>query len=80
MNKGDLVMFRDDVPEDQLAPSHFRWEAPGVVLRGPHEGQMHIHMATSGKNVGTEVTMVVDVMVSGRILKGIPTAYLERVT
>ena len=73
MRKGDLVVLRQKNP-------HFNWDDPGVILRGPREGQVHVHLVSSGKNVGTEISIVVDVMVSGKIFKGVPTSFLERVS
>ena len=51
----------------------------GVVVRGVYEGQVYFIDAISGKNIGTELTPVVDVMILGGIIKGVPVRCLERV-
>lgn len=55
-------------------------EESGVIIRGVYEGQTHVVTAYTGKTVGTDIAPVVDIMVSGRIVKGIPVRFLERVS
>ena len=55
------------------------WDNPGVVIRGVYEGNMLLVDTVSGKNVATEITRVVDIMIAGRVVKGVPTKYLSRV-
>tara|TARA_B100000700_G_scaffold322989_1_gene425820 strand:- start:890 stop:1120 length:231 start_codon:yes stop_codon:yes gene_type:complete len=74
MKKGDLVM----ISSGSLATGR-DWDEPGVVIRGIYEGQSHVVLAGSGKNVGTDIAPVVDLMIAGQIVKGVPVRLLERV-
>lgn len=60
-------------------PPEQAWSEPGVVIRNIYEGQSHVVRADTGKNIRTDLAPVVDVMVAGRILKGIPVRMLERI-
>jgi len=75
MKKGDLVMIMSG-----SAASDQAWPEPAVVIRNIYEGQSHIFRPETGKNVGTDIAPVVDVIMAGRIIKGVPVRLLERVT
>lgn len=75
MKKGDLVMIMSgSIASDQT------WPEPAVVVRNIYEGQSHVFRTGTNKNVGTDIAPVVDVMMGGRIIKGIPVRLLERIT
>jgi hypothetical protein len=79
MKKGDLVISISE--EDhllRLAPKS-TWKNPGVVIRGVYEGRLLLVNALTGKNIATELTPVVDIMIAGRIIKEVPIKYLDRV-
>jgi len=75
MKKGDLVM----ITSGSVGPGQ-TWPEPAVVIRNIYEGQSHVFRAGTDKNVGTDIAPVVDVMMAGRIFKGVPVRLLERVT
>ena len=70
VKKGDLVLFRDEakahVP-DSISSSEIM-----VVVKGPYEGLDYIEKTMSSLSV------VVDLLVGGDLLKGVPTRFLER--
>ena len=68
------MMMSGSVASDQT------WPEPAVIIRNIYEGQSHVFRAGTGRNVGTDIAPVVDVMMAGRILKGVPVRLLERVT
>ena len=79
MKKGDLVIKAADGDGlFQLAPKD-TWDNPGVVIRGAYEGSTPLVNVISGKSIATEITRVVDIMIMGRVIKGVPTKYLSRV-
>ena len=79
MKKGDLVISTSgDDHLLRLAPKS-TWENPGVVIRGVYEGRLLLVDAVTGKNIATELTPVVDIMIAGRIIKEVPIKYLNRV-
>ena len=57
-----------------------QWSEPGVIIRNIYEGQSHIIIGITGKNIGTDIAPVVDVMVAGKIIKGVPVRMLERIS
>lgn len=74
MKKGDLVMISSGSLADGQS-----WEEPGVIIKGVYEGQSHIVLSGTGKNIGTDIAPVVDLMISGKIVKGVPVRLLKRV-
>lgn len=80
MKKGDLVVRNSDSDYLFRLAAPATWENPGVVIRGTYEGSLsHIDPMT-GKNIGmTEITSVVDIMISGKLIQKVPTKYLSRV-
>jgi len=85
MNKGTLITCRKNLTAQdyehlkRLSKQDQVWSHSGVVVRGVYEGQVYFIDAISGKNIGTELTPVVDVMILGGIIKGVPVRCLERV-
>ena len=68
------MLIPDSVPDVEA------WAEPAVIIRNTYEGQSHIVIASTGKNIGTDIAPVVDVIVAGRIVKGVPVRLLRRVT
>jgi hypothetical protein len=70
IKKGDLVLFRkellhevhESIPTTKIM----------VVLKGPYEGLDYIEKTSSSLSV------VVDLLVAGDFLKGVPTRFLKR--
>ena len=85
MNKGALVTSRENLSAQdhnhlrRLSPGHHVWQHSGVVIRSAYEGQVYLVDAISGKNIGTEIAPVVDVMIAGKIIKGVPIRCLDKV-
>ncbi len=67
------MIDQDAVPPDQA------WAEPGVIIKNIYEGQSHVIRTGSGKNIGTDISPVVDVMIAGKIVKGVPVRFLKRV-
>jgi len=71
VKKGDLVLFTEeaqayssgnDVPPDKIM----------IVVKGPYEG------IQSQDKTSSSLSVVVDVLIDGDLLKGIPTKFLIR--
>ena len=79
MKKGDVVIKGNENQHLlRLAPKQ-TWDNPGVVIRGVYEGSLTLVDAITGKNIATEITPVVDIMIAGQIIKEVPTKFLNRV-
>ncbi len=63
MNRGDLVKWLYGLSEDR--------DEPCVIVKGPYEGHFQ-------NKPWSEVTMVVDLLVCGRIIKKIPLSHVEK--
>ena len=71
IKKGDLVLFS----EEAKAYSYGNDVAPDkimIVIKGPYEG-IQTHEKTS-----SSLSVVVDLLIEGDVLKGIPTKFLKR--
>jgi len=69
IKKNDLVITKTGV-----LPLFFI--GTGIVLRGPYEEE--VKLANTPLNVSS-ITLVVDIMAEGKIIKAIPLEYLERI-
>ena len=49
------------------------------MIRGVYEGRIYIVDALSGKNIGTELAPVVDIMIGGKLIKEVPIRCLDKV-
>jgi len=84
MKKGALIISRKNLtPQDvdslsRLAPKS-TWMNSGVVIRGVYEGRIYLIDTISGKNIATELTPVVDIMIAGKIIKEVPIRCLDKV-
>ena len=63
MNKGDLVRWIHNTGEDK--------DEPCLVVKGPYEGFFQ-------NKPWSEVTMVVDLFLHGKIIKKIPLSNIEK--
>jgi hypothetical protein len=85
MNKGALITSRHKLAAQdrdylrRLAPDSQVWRQSGVVIRGVYEGRIYIVDALSGKNIGTELAPVVDIMIGGKLIKEVPIRCLDKV-
>ena len=85
MNKGALIISRTNLTAQdrdylrRLAPTSQVWQHSGVVIRGVYEGRIYLVDAISGKNIGTELAPVVDIMIAGKLIKEVPIRCLDKV-
>ena len=70
VKKGDLVLFRNEAKDH--VPDSISCSEIMVVVKGPYEGLDYIEKTMSSLSV------VVDLLVGGDLLKGVPTRFLER--
>lgn len=85
MNKGALIISRKNLPAQdrdylrRLVSSPTVWQQSGVVIRSVYEGRVYLVDAISGKNIGTELAPVVDIMIAGQLIKEVPIRCLNKV-
>jgi len=70
VKKGDLVLFKEEARAH--VPESISSEDIMVVVKGPYEGLDYIEKTMSSLSV------VVDLLVGGDLLKGVPTRFLKR--
>tara|TARA_B100001029_G_C14853207_1_gene334898 strand:- start:208 stop:474 length:267 start_codon:yes stop_codon:yes gene_type:complete len=70
VKKGDLVLFKEEAKPH--IPDSISFGDIMVVVKGPYEGLDYIEKTMSSLSV------VVDLLVGGDLLKGVPTRFLKR--
>jgi hypothetical protein len=70
IKKGDLVLFRNELLHE--VHSSIPTTKVMVVLKGPYEGLDLVEKTSSS------LAVVVDLLVEGDLLKGVPTRFLKR--
>ena len=78
MKVGDLVKPAGKLAEE-LSQVNRDWAGPAIIVKGPYEGS-HTRIDQMGRPAVTEIRMMIDVMVMGRIIEGLPSADFSRVT
>ena len=78
MKVGDLVRPIGRFAED-LSQVNPMWTSPAIIVKGPYEGSV-THLNQMGAPRATEVRLVIDVMILGRLVKGLPVSDFSRVT
>ena len=78
MRKGDLVRPIGTLAEKLIHSNRYR-KTPAIVIKGPYEGTV-TNIDYQGRPTSTEVKLVIDVMMMGKIVEGLPAADFVRVT
>ena len=79
MRVGDLVRPSGRLAEQLSQVNPDALSSAAIVVKGPYEGS-HTRTNHSGLPVATEIRMMIDVMISGRIIEGCPASDFTRVT
>ena len=79
MKVGDLVRPSGRLAEQLSQVNPDALVTAAIIVKGPYEGT-HTRRCHEGRPIATEIRMMIDVMISGRIIEGCPASDFIRVT